>query len=114
MTDDKMIYNACPDCRKKVQDMAAGYSCEHCNKVHTTMVPTYMMSAKVSDLSGSLFIQFPRELGDPIMAGMTAKEFLDFKERAANTGESEVAIRNLLADKVYNKVRLLSNYKVLF
>lgn len=27
------MYNACPDCRKKVTDDPAGYRCEHCNKV---------------------------------------------------------------------------------
>lgn len=56
LTDDKMMYNACPDCRKKVQDEPAGYRCENCNKIHTNMVPTYMLTAKISDLSGSIYI----------------------------------------------------------
>ncbi len=74
-----MMYNACPDCRKKVQDEPAGYRCENCNKIHTNMVPTYMLTAKISDLSGSIYIQFPRELGDYIMGGKSAREFMDFK-----------------------------------
>jgi replication factor A1 len=101
-TDDKMIYNACPDCNKKVQDEPAGYRCENCNKVHMTMVPTYMMTAKFSDLSGSIYIQFPRELGDPIM-GQSAKDFQEFKERANREGDSEIVIRTYLAEHVINK-----------
>lgn len=38
-------------------------------------VPTYMLSAKVSDTSGSVYVSFPRELGEPIMNGKTAGEF---------------------------------------
>jgi len=101
--DDKMIYNSCPDCRKKVQDEPAGYRCEHCNKVHMTMIPTYMLSAKVADLSGSLYIQFPRELGDPVMGGMPAREFQEFKENAQQQGDFDAAMRVFLADKVYNR-----------
>ena len=92
LTDDKMMYDACPDCRKKVQDEPAGYRCENCNKTHSTMVPTYMMNAKISDLSGSIYIQFPRELGDSII-GMSAKEFREYKEQNSHDPE---AVRNYL------------------
>ncbi len=63
-----------------MQDEPAGYRCEQCDKIHSTMIPTYMLTAKISDLSGSLYIQFPRELGDSIMNGKSAKEFQEFKE----------------------------------
>jgi len=56
------------------------------------MVPTYMMNAKISDLSGSIYIQFPRELGDSII-GMGAKEFREFKEQNSHDPE---AVRNYL------------------
>jgi hypothetical protein len=72
ITDDKMFYLSCPDCRRKVIEDVTGYRCENCNKTQSRMIPTYMLTAKLSDVSGSLFIQFPRELGDPIMNGMTA------------------------------------------
>ena len=45
------------------------------------MIPTYMLTAKISDLSGQIYMQFPRELGDQIMGGMSAKDFQEFKER---------------------------------
>ncbi len=97
-----MSYNACPDCRKKVHEEPAGYRCENCNKVHMTMNPTYMLNAKVADLSGSIFVQFTRELGNEIMNGMTARQFLDFKDTlGSNTDEG---IRNFLAENVHNKV----------
>lgn len=67
-----MFYNSCPDCRKKVVEETVGYRCENCNKVQMKPIPTYMLSARISDTSGSVFVSFPRELGDPIMNGMTA------------------------------------------
>ena len=102
LTDDKMSYNACPDCRKKVQEEPAGYRCENCNKVHMTMNPTYMLMAKIADLSGSIYIQFTRELGDAIMNGMSARQFLELKESFGS--DQEAGIRNFLADNVLNKV----------
>lgn len=93
------MYDACPDCRKKVTDEPAGFRCEHCNKLHSTRVPTYMLNAKIADLSGSIYIQFPRELGDSII-GKSASEFRDFKE--ANLDDPD-AVRNYLIDHVLNK-----------
>jgi DNA-directed RNA polymerase subunit RPC12/RpoP len=43
MHDDKMYYNACPACKKKVLDEPAGYRCEPCNKVYQNMNPTYTL-----------------------------------------------------------------------
>lgn len=40
-----------------------------------------MLSARIQDVSGFTYVQFPRELGDPIMNGMSAKDFMDMKER---------------------------------
>lgn len=56
ITDDKVFYLGCPDCRRKVIEEIAGFKCESCNKVQSTCIPTYMMSAKVTDVSGSMFI----------------------------------------------------------
>jgi hypothetical protein len=39
-----------------------------------------MLSALISDVSANLLVQFPRELGDSIMGGMTAAEFNEFKQ----------------------------------
>ena len=39
-----------------------------------------MLSALINDVSGSVLVQFPRELGDPIMNGKSAAEFKLLKE----------------------------------
>ncbi len=79
--DDKIMYLSCPDCRKKViEESDNKWKCEHCSKVHESNLPTYMLSALISDVSGSVMVQFPRELGDPIMGGMSAPEFKQLKD----------------------------------
>ena len=53
------------------------------------MVPTYMLNVKFTDLSGSIFITFPKELGDPLMNGLSASNFKNFREEyggASNAG----------------------------
>lgn len=39
-----------------------------------------MLSALISDVSGNVMVQFPRELGDSIMSGLSASDFLAKKE----------------------------------
>jgi hypothetical protein len=39
-----------------------------------------MLSALISDVSGSVLVQFPREHGDPIMGGMSASDFKKLKD----------------------------------
>jgi hypothetical protein len=39
------------------------------------------MTAKISDLSGELYVQFVREQGDQIMGGKSAEQIRDMKER---------------------------------
>ena len=77
--DDKVYYLACPDCRKKVIEQTEGWRCESCDKVKPTMVPTYMLQGRVSDLLGNVYVSFPRELADQIM-GMNAEDFKAYKE----------------------------------
>ena len=78
--DDKILYLSCPECRKKVMQEGRGWKCENCDKVHDTNLPTYMLSALISDVSGNVMVQFPRELGDNIMNGMPAQEFKKLKD----------------------------------
>lgn len=78
--DEKILYLSCPDCRKKVIEEDGSWRCENCNKLHETNLPTYMLSALISDVSGNLMVQFPRELGDSIMNGKSATEFKEMKD----------------------------------
>lgn len=79
--DERSFYLSCPECRKKVIEQSFGmYKCDHCDKTFKTNVPTYMLSAVIADVSGNVIVQFPRELGDPIMDGLSASEFKKMKE----------------------------------
>jgi len=79
------------NCRRKVVKEAQGYSCEHCNKSFLSYRPTYMITAKVSDFTDSIYVNFAREHGAALMSksshsfitlltDMTAEEFKEFKE----------------------------------
>jgi len=85
--DEKILYLSCPDCRKKVISEDDYWRCEHCDKTHETNLPTYMLSALISDVSGNVLVQFPRELGDSIMGGKSATEFKQMKDECE--GESD-------------------------
>jgi hypothetical protein len=85
--DDKILYLSCPDCRKKVIPEDSLWRCENCNKLHETNLPTYMLSALISDVSGNVMVQFPRELGDSIMNGISASDFLAKKEECQDPEE---------------------------
>lgn len=78
--DEKILYLSCPDCRKKVIEEDGHWRCETCDKLHSTNLPTYMLSALISDVSGNVMVQFPRELGDSIMNGMSASDFKEMKD----------------------------------
>lgn len=61
--DDKLFYPACPNdsCRRKVCEDAGGYRCENCAKTYDSYNPTYMIQAKISDFSESIFVNFSRD-----------------------------------------------------
>ena len=83
--DEKIMYLSCPTCRKKVVEHSnSKWKCENCDKVYDTNIPTYMLSAVISDVSGNILVQFPRELGDQIMNGMSAAEFKELRESSSD------------------------------
>ena len=84
--DEKILYLSCPDCRKKVIEEDGNWRCENCDKLHETNLPTYMLSALISDVSGNVMVQFPRELGDSIMNGKSATEFKEMKDELQKSG----------------------------
>jgi len=73
-----MYYLACAECKKKVIEEMGKYRCERCNKIVNANV-SYSFTAKVSDMSGSVFLSFLGEDGDKII-GMPGHEFKKFKE----------------------------------
>ena len=79
--DDKTFYLACPDdnCRKKVMEEAVGWRCENCNKTYPNCVPTYVIMAKVSDVSDQAHINFYRNEGTAIM-GIEAEKLKEIRD----------------------------------
>ena len=67
--DDRIFYPACmsDNCRRKVTEDAQGWRCEHCNKFFMTYRPTYMITAKISDLTDSIYFNFAHEPGAALM-----------------------------------------------
>jgi len=84
--DERIFYPACQseNCRRKVVEDQAGFKCEHCGKTFLTYQPTYMITAKISDFTESIYVNFAREHGTALM-GMKATEFKEFREN--NTEE---------------------------
>lgn len=99
--DDRIFYPACmsENCRRKVTEDNAGFKCEHCGKQFLTYLPTYMITAKISDFTESIYVNFAREHGTALM-GMKAEEFKEFKE---NESEEKVqAYFDSLLFKTFN------------
>lgn len=67
--DEKIFYAACmsDNCRRKVVEDNQGYRCEFCNKSFVTYRPTYMITARVSDFTDSIYVNFAREHGTALM-----------------------------------------------
>lgn len=67
--DDRIFYPACmsENCRRKVTEDSAGFRCEHCGKQFLTYLPTYMITAKISDFTESIYVNFAREHGTALM-----------------------------------------------
>ena len=67
--DERIFYAACmsENCRRKVVEDIQGYRCEHCNKSFVGYRPTYMITAKVSDFSDAIYINFAREHGSALI-----------------------------------------------
>lgn len=79
--DEKLFYLACTQCKRKVLEDMHGYRCEHCSKTFASVNPTYMIKARVSDFTDSIYVNFAREHGDSIMGGLSADDFMKLREQ---------------------------------
>lgn len=78
--DDRSFYLACPECKKKVMEESCGWRCESCDRAQPTCVPTYMLLAKIADVSDAQFINFYRDEGTALM-GLKAEKLRELKEQ---------------------------------
>jgi hypothetical protein len=100
---DNMIYMACPEDKKRVQrdfDKEEWY-CERCNIYYSKPVPTYMVSAKISDPSGAIFVSFYAEQAEQLFDGFKAE---DFHHIQIHGTENEV--RAKINDFLYKPIRV--------
>ena len=67
--DERIFYAACcsDNCRRKVSEEPQGFRCEYCNKSFASFRPTYMITAKMSDFTDSIYVNFAREHGTALM-----------------------------------------------
>lgn len=76
---DKLFYNACTECRRKLYEQAEGWRCESCAKYLSSPQPTFMFQARFTDLSGEVYINFARDQAETLL-GITAQEYKDMLE----------------------------------
>jgi len=101
--DDRIYYPACSseNCKRKVIEDSAGYRCEHCNKTFPSFIPTYMITARISDFTESIYVNFAREHGTSLM-GMKAEEFKEFKDT-----HSEPEVQNYLDSLAFKPFNIM-------
>ena len=56
--DDNTVYEACPVCKKKVTKEGEFYSCEKCATTIEKPNESFLLTGKVSDATGSMFLRF--------------------------------------------------------
>lgn len=108
--DDRIFYPAClgDNCRRKVIEEQAGYRCEHCGKTFTSYQPTYMITAKISDFTESIYVNFAREHGNALM-GMDAAKFKEFRET-----ESEETVQEFFDSLLFKTLNIMVKGKFEF
>lgn len=85
---------------------SVGWRCLNCDKTYQNCVPTYMLSAKMADVSEATFINFYRHEGTAIM-GLPADKLKDIRDQ----GDIQV-INDTFLDRQYRKFGLILKPKV--
>ncbi|CAI2359121.1 unnamed protein product [Moneuplotes crassus] len=106
--DEKATYLGCPDCYRKVyQDYEGHFYCEKCAKsLEKGGQYIYMLTARISDATDSLFVNLYRDNANPIMGGMTADEYSRFREDNLTKVDEKIDQRTL----ALFKDKITSNY----
>jgi len=96
------VYMMCPEekCGKKVVDENNGtYRCEKCNKTHNNFKWAYMISAEISDTTGTQWITVFRNEAEALL-GVSAEEFGNYK-----LNQNESIIEDIIR-KAMNRERI--------
>ncbi|CDW77382.1 UNKNOWN [Stylonychia lemnae] len=79
ITTDKVIYPACQveQCKKKVTEELDGtFRCDNCKRNFQQYSPTYMVCARITDFTQSIFVNFTREHGNDLMGKILKSLFI--------------------------------------
>lgn len=78
--DANMIYSSCPNCKKKVSEEDSGWRCEKCERYYPLPENRYILMAKFSDCSDSIYVNFFDQNAVPIMGNTSANDMKQFKD----------------------------------
>jgi replication factor A1 len=90
--DPNMVYMACPSCKKKMveEDGMSMWRCERCDMTTNEPVATYILSCKIADSTGSMWVRVYGDAALPIMNQMTADKFREYLQMGEEVRENEV------------------------
>ena len=71
-----------------------------------TPVPTYMITAKVTDFTDSIYVNFTREHGTAVI-GMPADKFKEFRER-----QDDDTIMNFMDSLLFRRMNIMVKAKL--
>ncbi len=95
--DRKITYMTCPNCNKKVQNMASEWFCEFCNKT-VTPVSNIVLSFLIEDDTGSIRAISFKENAEKIL-GMDTEEVMNL---IGESGDESLPLRQV-KERVINK-----------
>ena len=110
-TDDRSIYCACPDWRKKIEENVDNtWRCEKWEKAFSEPVYTFMVTFKFSDgfvkndIGGNLWMIWFRDQGQFLLGGMDPKKYYELVTNDYNNVEE---LREVGKTNAYNRYQML-------
>ena len=109
INDTKPYYEACPDCKRKVQQTVHGdWACERCEKSHENCDRRYILSMQLSDATGAGWFSTFNDEGTDLI-GMNANELY---ECGVEGGEEAVKSKFASASFKQYVVRVRSKFEM--
>jgi len=97
VSTDKLYYEGCPFCKKKVNSSQENNTCNFCNKTYEKPFYYFTLNFKIKDLTGELYANIIGDIGQTIL-GKSAEEI---KELLDNKEDSE--IKRIFTDVDFNQ-----------
>ena len=102
---ENTAYHVCPNCGKKIhQESESEFRCEHCSTVTDKPNLAFMLTMKIEDSSGGLFVKVFAGQAPKIMGDTTPQQYLIAKQASEHDDKE---IKDLLASKYYKPFRMM-------